>query len=69
MMFSRNPALKHLMLLQSSQCMTKHVLSARNAGLDSNKLKLDEVKHACRHALLHLLEFNCLVATLVPQGT
>ena len=49
--------------------MTKHVLSARNAGLDDNKLKLDEVKHACRHASLHLLEFNCLVATLVPQGT
>ena len=69
MMFNRNSALKHLMLRSSSQCMTKHVLSARNACLDDNKLKLDEVKHACRHALLHLLEFSPLVDTLVPQGT
>ena len=68
MMLTRNSALKHLMLRQSSQCMTKHELSARNAILDSNKLKLDEVKHACRHALLHLLEFNSLMVTLVHSS-
>ena len=49
--------------------MTKHVLSARNASLGSNKLKLDEDEDACRHLCLHLLEFSPLVDTLVPQGT
>ena len=49
--------------------MTKHVLSARNAGLNDNKLKLDEDGDACRHLCLHLLEFNYNDATLVPQGT